>query len=182
VPKVQVNRTFLTITSRAAEMLGYWVDKCLLDRIASNCISDVYRPRENIIRNFCNVFFRQSLYTELAVQLSLTQCIWHNAVLEMRFLLCAYKIKPTSLRKSKVGNGRSTSFDNSLHYIEDFPQERRANFSIAKKKNKPFQTIMSSLTVLRSVTTESYPRNRPWRPIGLWDVKDPTLSRQSAHS
>jgi hypothetical protein len=21
----------------------------------------------------------------------------------------------------------------------------------------------------------------PWRPIGLWDVKDPTLSRQSAH-
>jgi hypothetical protein len=27
----------------------------------------------------------------------------------------------------------------------------------------------------------SYPRNRPWRPIGLWDVKDPTLSRQSAH-
>jgi hypothetical protein len=26
----------------------------------------------------------------------------------------------------------------------------------------------------------SYPRNRPWRPIGLWDVKDPTLSRQSA--
>jgi hypothetical protein len=27
----------------------------------------------------------------------------------------------------------------------------------------------------------SYPHNRPWRPIGLWDVKDPTLSRQSAH-
>jgi hypothetical protein len=25
-------------------------------------------------------------------------------------------------------------------------------------------------------------RNRPWRPTGLWDVKDPTLSRQSAHS
>jgi hypothetical protein len=28
----------------------------------------------------------------------------------------------------------------------------------------------------------SYPCNRPWRPIALWDVKDPTLSRQSAHS
>jgi hypothetical protein len=27
-----------------------------------------------------------------------------------------------------------------------------------------------------------YPRNRPWRPIGLRDVEDPTLSRQSAHS
>jgi hypothetical protein len=28
---------------------------------------------------------------------------------------------------------------------------------------------------------KSYPRYRPWRPIELWDVKDPTLSRQSAH-
>jgi hypothetical protein len=26
-----------------------------------------------------------------------------------------------------------------------------------------------------------YPRNRPWGSIGLWDAKDPTLSRQSAH-
>jgi hypothetical protein len=31
-------------------------------------------------------------------------------------------------------------------------------------------------------TEYSYIRNRPWRPIGLWDVKDPTLSRQSADS
>jgi hypothetical protein len=29
---------------------------------------------------------------------------------------------------------------------------------------------------------KSYPPNRPWRPIGLWDVEDPTLCRQSAHS
>jgi hypothetical protein len=27
----------------------------------------------------------------------------------------------------------------------------------------------------------SYNRNKPWRPIELWDVEDPTLSRQSAH-
>jgi hypothetical protein len=26
----------------------------------------------------------------------------------------------------------------------------------------------------------SYPCNRPWRPIGMWDVEDSTLSRQSA--
>jgi hypothetical protein len=31
-------------------------------------------------------------------------------------------------------------------------------------------------------TSKAIPHNRPWRPIGLWDVKDPTLSRQSAHS
>jgi hypothetical protein len=23
--------------------------------------------------------------------------------------------------------------------------------------------------------------NRPWRPVGLWDVEDPTMSTQSAH-
>jgi hypothetical protein len=27
----------------------------------------------------------------------------------------------------------------------------------------------------------SHPRNRPWRPLELWDVEYPTLSRQSAH-
>jgi hypothetical protein len=26
-----------------------------------------------------------------------------------------------------------------------------------------------------------YPRNRPWRPIRLWDVNDHTLFKQSAH-
>jgi hypothetical protein len=26
-----------------------------------------------------------------------------------------------------------------------------------------------------------YPHNRPWRRIGLWDVEDSKLSRQSAH-
>jgi hypothetical protein len=29
---------------------------------------------------------------------------------------------------------------------------------------------------------KSYPRNRPWKPIGLWYVEDPTLSRQPADS
>jgi hypothetical protein len=28
---------------------------------------------------------------------------------------------------------------------------------------------------------QRYPYNRRWRPIGLWDVKAPTFSKQSAH-
>jgi hypothetical protein len=32
-----------------------------------------------------------------------------------------------------------------------------------------------------AVKRQSYSCNRPWRPIGLWDVEDPTFSRQSAH-
>jgi hypothetical protein len=27
----------------------------------------------------------------------------------------------------------------------------------------------------------NYPCNRQWRPIGLWDIKTPTFSRQSTH-
>jgi hypothetical protein len=33
------------------------------------------------------------------------------------------------------------------------------------------------VTILERHIKKSYPRNRPWRPTGLWDVKDPTLSR-----
>jgi hypothetical protein len=35
---------------------------------------------------------------------------------------------------------------------------------------------------IKAVAKNNSPRNRLWRPIGLWDVKDPTLSRQSVHS
>jgi hypothetical protein len=31
------------------------------------------------------------------------------------------------------------------------------------------------------VTVKSYPCNRPWTPIGLWEVEAPTFSRQLAH-
>jgi hypothetical protein len=33
----------------------------------------------------------------------------------------------------------------------------------------------------REVKKQSYPCNRPWRPIGLWNVEGPTFSRKSAH-
>jgi hypothetical protein len=32
-----------------------------------------------------------------------------------------------------------------------------------------------------SIMWNIYPRNWPWGPIGLWDVKDSTFSRQSTH-
>jgi hypothetical protein len=32
-----------------------------------------------------------------------------------------------------------------------------------------------------NVKRRSYPCNRPWRPIGLWEVETPTFSRHSAH-
>jgi hypothetical protein len=35
--------------------------------------------------------------------------------------------------------------------------------------------------LLKNVKRESYPCNKPWRPIGLWDVETPTFPRQSDH-
>jgi hypothetical protein len=37
------------------------------------------------------------------------------------------------------------------------------------------------IIIINKKAKVSYPSNRPWRPIGLRVVKDPTLSRQSAH-
>jgi hypothetical protein len=38
-----------------------------------------------------------------------------------------------------------------------------------------------SNVLFRFSTNSRYPSNRPWRPIGLWDVEASTFSKQSAH-
>jgi hypothetical protein len=39
----------------------------------------------------------------------------------------------------------------------------------------------NSNSIHKKVKKVKLSRNRPWRPIGLWDVEAPTFSRQSAH-
>jgi hypothetical protein len=34
----------------------------------------------------------------------------------------------------------------------------------------------------QKIKAQSYPCNRLWKPKGLWDIKDLTFSRQSAHT
>jgi hypothetical protein len=44
--------------------------------------------------------------------------------------------------------------------------------------------ISLNITVFWDITLSKkwiYPCNRPWRPIGLWDVEAPTFFRKSAH-
>jgi hypothetical protein len=42
--------------------------------------------------------------------------------------------------------------------------------------------VVANIAVwLSNIVRQSYPHNRLWRPIGLFDVKDPPLSRKSAH-
>jgi hypothetical protein len=55
--------------------------------------------------------------------------------------------------------------------------------SIVKSQDcstKTFKGIESKLHQAITLSTKSYPCNRPWRPMGLWDVEGLTLSRQSA--
>jgi hypothetical protein len=42
-----------------------------------------------------------------------------------------------------------------------------------------FQSI-EYFSLFTNIINVSYPCNRPWRHVGLWDLKNPTLSRQSA--
>jgi hypothetical protein len=37
------------------------------------------------------------------------------------------------------------------------------------------------IAVILLTTKKNYPCNRPWRPIGFWEVEVPQFSRQSAH-
>jgi hypothetical protein len=80
------------------------------------------------------------------------------------------------LYRSTPVNVRQAS-QNHLGQTEDwFPARRMASFmyrtdyySTAQYHNKEVKK------------GQCYPCNRPWRPIGLWDVEAPTYSRQSAH-
>jgi hypothetical protein len=51
------------------------------------------------------------------------------------------------------------------------------NTTVTGTHSKMLTNWKSSLILKK----KSCPCNRPWRPIGLWDVKDLTFSRQSAH-
>jgi hypothetical protein len=51
---------------------------------------------------------------------------------------------------------------------------------LSKISHIPYSNEMNKTHDKKKVE-QSYPRNRPWKPIGLQDVKDSTLSRQSAH-
>jgi hypothetical protein len=56
---------------------------------------------------------------------------------------------------------------------------KRRNYKFSNKscwKSIPFEVQFTC-----AYTLSSYPCNRPWRPIGLWDVEGLTLSIQPAH-
>jgi hypothetical protein len=53
------------------------------------------------------------------------------------------------------------------------------NCEILATCSSTYSPVRSSQEAHSVSIKESYPCNRPWRPIGLWDIEDPTLSRQS---
>jgi hypothetical protein len=65
-----------------------------------------------------------------------------------------------------------TPWPETLRHIPD--SSRRFWHRVTKQHTDP--TIIAT-----GDSSKSYPCNRPWRPIGLWDVEAPTFSIQSAH-
>jgi hypothetical protein len=47
--------------------------------------------------------------------------------------------------------------------------------TITDDKESAFFRFTDNENIKSKKKKRSYPRNRPWRPMGLWDVKDPTL-------
>jgi hypothetical protein len=45
----------------------------------------------------------------------------------------------------------------------------------------PGSKIKSKKKIYIYTSIYRYPCKRPWRPVELWDVKEPTLSKQSPH-
>jgi hypothetical protein len=64
-----------------------------------------------------------------------------------------------------------------IHYYGRWSKEIWQN----TKSLLPYVTEFRSYRTTLLILHLSYPCNRPWRPIGLWDVEAPTFSRQSAH-
>jgi hypothetical protein len=60
------------------------------------------------------------------------------------------------------------------------PGVSRSTLGRQRTKAHFWSSLLCCLSTHRSI--KRFPRNRPWKPIELWDVKDPTLSRQSTHS
>jgi hypothetical protein len=86
----------------------------------------------------------------------------------------SFIMKMEAMRRSETL--RSIYLTTRRHVLED----RALNTEIVSFKRACFSSIIYSY-VHKIKEKQSFPCNRPWRPIGLLYVEDPTLSRQSAH-
>jgi hypothetical protein len=76
----------------------------------------------------------------------------------------------------------SAEIKNTWSYISTPPPHMFSRHdTLVIKHSDNFESVTSGSKGAEFVS-KTIPCNRPWKPIGLWDVKDPTLSRQSAHS
>jgi hypothetical protein len=101
----------------------------------------------------------------------------------------------TDCHLNLLSDGRATQYGNkTLLPIAGFQRDGTARAELKSVEGKQVVVGRVGLYVVYFMTSVCRPysvngkvkkiklsRNRPCRPIGLWDVKDPTLSRQSAH-
>jgi hypothetical protein len=98
-----------------------------------------------------------------------TYRIWYVAVFASE-LQIHFSLSPTETKNQSRIKHTKLEFNHHFCFRQRHSTENRHIESYRAK------------TKLLKVKSKVIPVHRPCRPIGLWDVKDPTLSTQSAHS
>jgi hypothetical protein len=83
---------------------------------------------------------------------------------------------PNRRTYAKYGSSSLTKMDRNNIVTNPLHQQGTLEVVWIVKQNR--SVIHRPISTIINI---SHPCNRPWRPIGLWEVEAPTFSRQSAH-
>jgi hypothetical protein len=114
-----------------------------------------------------------------------TAVYWRNP---LRVVRCLFLLMPHHCFRDALKTSimlQIVAIEIFLRFFHLYRRISKSNVPIGHYCFAPNSYILSThncFLILRNDFKLSYPSNRPWRPIRLWDVKDPKLSRQLAHS
>jgi hypothetical protein len=131
---------------------------------------------------FCN---HQSIANSLhsAIHSNNSACAFSRDVQVVRDCSCChlqYVVRSTLVQEDSAQSGKECAGGTTVTKCYDLPECDLMWLTNWTQKHR-IQTETSDWSEVH-INRKRYPSNRPWRAIGLWDVEDPTLSRQSAHS
>jgi hypothetical protein len=69
-----------------------------------------------------------------------------------------------------------------LRLMTEFAVQHTIIFPAIYNSSSPYHQSLYNSDINKKLKKWSYPCTRPWRPIWLWEVEDPTLSRQSSYT
>jgi hypothetical protein len=126
--------------------------------------------------NFLCCYISGFLYT-LSVSVQLMVCVFSSLYYKylMRYVFCRQTTAQTPIQKAWWPITKQNNLNPGNTNTPKLPHtEMRKNSTTKNFKQHHIHKY-------RIKFKQSCPCNRLWRPIGLWDVEDPTFSRQLAH-